>query len=154
MERNGDREELVRRALEMVRAAYAPYSRFQVGAAVRGASGRVYAGANVENAAFGAGVCAERNALFQAVAAGERRILAVAVCGGPEGRVADFCPPCGICRQALREFCDPAACEVVLATSETNLRALTLERLLPESFGPAALAPHVAVFGVDGLRTL
>ena len=123
----------------MVKRAYAPYSRFQVGAAVLAESGRIYGGANVENASFGATVCAERNAVFAAVLAGERRLRAVAVCGGRDGVVTDFCPPCGICRQVLREFCDPKTFRVLLVKSATEVRELSLERLLPESFGPESL---------------
>ena len=134
-----DDAELSERALEMVKRAYAPYSRFQVGAAVLAESGRIYGGANVENASFGATVCAERNAVFAAVLAGERRLRAVAVCGGRDGVVTDFCPPCGICRQVLREFCDPKTFRVLLVKSATEVRELSLERLLPESFGPESL---------------
>ena len=134
-----DDAELSERALEMVKRAYAPYSRFQVGAAVLAESGRIYGGANVENASFGATVCAERNAVFAAVLAGERRLRAVAVCGGRDGVVTDFCPPCGICRQVLREFCDPKTFRVLLVKSATEVRELSLEQLLPESFGPESL---------------
>ena len=134
-----DCAEIVAKALEMVPRAYAPYSRFQVGAAVLAASGRIYGGANVENASYGAGVCAERNAIAAAVNAGERRLAAVAVAGGKDGVVTDFCPPCGICRQVMREFCDPAAFRVVLVKSAAETKSFTLAELLPESFGPEAL---------------
>ena len=134
-----DCAEIVAKALEMVPRAYAPYSRFQVGAAVLAASGRIYGGANVENASNGAGVCAERNAIAAAVNAGERRLAAVAVAGGKDGVVTDFCPPCGICRQVMREFCDPAAFRVVLVKSAAETKSFTLAELLPESFGPEAL---------------
>jgi len=132
-------EELVARAIGMAKAAYAPYSRFCVGAAVRGVSGRVYAGCNVENASYPCGICAERNAVFQAVAAGERRLEAIAVAGGRDGVVSDYCAPCGVCRQVMREFADPAAFRVCLAKSATDFRAFTLAELLPESFGPESL---------------
>ncbi len=137
-------ERLVSRALEMVPRAYAPYSRFQVGAAVLAASGKIYGGANVENASYPAGICAERNAIAQAVAAGERQLAAIAICGGREGTVADYCPPCGICRQVMREFCDPESFRIVVARSPTDFKVYTLAQLLPESFGPASL-------GVDSL---
>ena len=133
-------EEIVAKALEMVGKAYAPYSHFQVGAAVLAESGRVYGGANVENASYGAAVCAERNAIFAAVNAGERKLRAIAVCGGRDGKVTDFCPPCGICRQVMREFCDPQTFRVIVAKSAREFKTLTLESLLPESFGPEALA--------------
>ena len=130
---------LVARALEMVPRAYAPYSRFQVGAAVLAVSGKVYGGANVENASYPAGICAERNAIAQAVAAGERRLTAIAICGGRDGKVSGYCPPCGICRQTMREFCDPETFRVVLAQAPTDFKVYTLAQLLPESFGPASL---------------
>lgn len=126
---------LVLKALEMVGKAYAPYSHFQVGAAVRAASGAIYGGANVENASYGAAVCAERNAIAAAVNAGERRLTAIAVAGGRDGAVTDFCPPCGICRQVMREFADPKAFKVIFAKSAADVRIFTLDELLPESFG-------------------
>lgn len=135
---DGD-DKLIAAALEQVKSAYAPYSRFQVGAAVLAGSGRIYGGANVENASYGAAVCAERAAVCAAVNAGERTLRAIAVCGGLDGVVTDYCPPCGICRQVLREFCNPGEMRVLLARSATDCRALTLEQLLPESFGPEAL---------------
>ena len=135
-----DLSELAAKALAARAAAYAPYSRFRVGAAVLAASGRVYAGANVENASYGATVCAERSAIFAAVNAGERRLAALAVAGGPDAGVADFCPPCGICRQVMREFADPLAFKVVLVRTTDDIKVLTLDELLPMSFGPGALA--------------
>ena len=130
---------LVALALEMVPRAYAPYSRFQVGAAVLAESGKMYGGANVENASYPAGICAERNAIARAVASGERRLAAVAVCGGMDGEVTDYCSPCGICRQVMREFCDPEEFRVVVARSQADFKTYSLAQLLPESFGPEAL---------------
>ncbi len=92
-------DDLVARATEIRENAYAPYSKYQVGAAIATKSGRVYAGCNVENSTFGASICAERNAVVQMVAAGDREIVAVAVVTGDEGA-----SPCGICRQVLAEF--------------------------------------------------
>ena len=135
---------LVSRALDARKNAYAPYSRFAVGAAVLAASGKTYVGANVENASYPAGTCAERNAVGAAVGAGERRLLAVAICGGPEGGPAAWCPPCGICRQTLREFCDPADFRVIVARAPGDCRVYTLAELLPESFGPDSLRPVTA----------
>ena len=121
--------ELIERALEMKKAAYAPYSHFQVGAAVLAASGKVYGGANVENASYGATICAERSAIAAAVNAGERKLTAIAVTA----------TPCGVCRQVMREFCDPAAFKVIVAKATDDFKAFTLAELLPESFGPASL---------------
>ena len=121
--------ELIERAIEMAQMAYAPYSRFQVGAAVLAESGKIYGGANVENASYGATICAERNAIFAAVNAGERKLKAIAVTA----------TPCGMCRQVMREFCDPKAFKVIVAKTADDYRVFTLEELLPESFGPEHL---------------
>ena len=121
--------ELIERAMEMKKAAYAPYSRFQVGAAVLAESGKIYGGANVENASYGATVCAERSAVFAAVNAGERKLVAIAVTE----------TPCGICRQVMREFCDPRVFKVIVAKTADDYRVFTLDELLPESFGPEHL---------------
>ena len=133
-------KEIVAKALEMVGKAYAPYSHFQVGAAVLAASGRLYGGANVENASSGATICAERSAIIAAVNAGERKLTAIAVCGGKDGKVTDYCPPCGICRQVMREFCNPRTFRVIIAKSAREFREATLDKMLPASFGPETLA--------------
>ena len=114
--------------------AYAPYSRFHVGAALRTADGTVHAGCNVENAAFPEGVCAEAGAISAMVLAGGRRIveLVVAGAGGP-------CPPCGGCRQKLREFAAPGAVVRLVDETGRTLVSTTLEALLPLSFGPQNL---------------
>ena len=121
---------LIAKALEMKQAAYAPYSQFSVGAAVLGESGQIYGGANVENASYGATVCAERAAIFAAVNAGERKLKAIAVTE----------TPCGVCRQVMREFADPKSFEIIVAKSTADFRVYALEQFLPESFGPEALA--------------
>lgn len=126
-------------ALEMMGKAYAPYSHFHVGAAVRAASGRIYGGANIENASYGATSCAERNAVAAAVNNGERRLVAIAIAGGREGLADEFCPPCGICRQVLREFCSPCDFKVILVKAGGEERVMTLAELLPMSFGPENL---------------
>ena len=118
-------------AIAMQARAYAPYSRFKVGAAVLGASGAVYGGCNVENAAFPVGSCAEQAAIVAMVGAGERTIAAVLVVGDGAALVT----PCGGCRQRIREF---AAKDVPIhiAGPEGVRTSFTLEALLPESFGP------------------
>ena len=115
--------------------AYAPYSRFQVGAAIRAASGRVYAGANVENAAYPVGTCAEAGAIAAMIAGGGRAIRAILVLGDGDAPVT----PCGACRQRIREFARP---ETPIHVADPNgLRlSLTLDALLPHAFGPENLA--------------
>ena len=135
-----DRRELIRRALEQQPAAYAPYSGYQVAAAVLMDSGKIYTGVNVENASYPAGICAERNAMFHAAACGERKIIAIAVVGGKQGDNRKIATPCGICRQVMREFCDPKEMRVLLARTPEDYKEMTLEELLPESFGPENLA--------------
>ena len=133
------RDRLVRCALEARRNAYVPYSHWAVGAALLAEDGTLFPGCNVENAAYGPTNCAERTALFSAVAQGKRRFTAIAVAGGPEGKSpASFCPPCGVCRQALAEFCSPDF-EVLLVQSEEKTECYTLGELLPLGFTPASL---------------
>ena len=124
--------ELIARAAEFRRHAYAPYSSFAVGAALLARSGRVYGGVNVENASYPVGICAERAAIAAAVTAGEREFEALAV-------IADSpapCAPCGMCRQMLMEF--PIA-RIILANTAGGVRVLTPAELLPHAFGAAAL---------------
>jgi cytidine deaminase len=145
MDRDMDRAEgpLPAELLELVAAAqaargraYAPYSQFRVGAAVRAADGQIFVGANVENASYGLSVCAERSAVLAAVNAGARELSAVAVC-------TDLSPPaspCGMCRQTLAEFA--ADCDVVLSGPEGSageVVRLRLHDLLPYAFRPASL---------------
>ena len=125
-------QELMRAAIEARHNAYAPYSHFCVGAALLGASGRVYTGCNVENAAFSPTCCAERTALFKAVSEGERAFVAIAVTGGKAGEAATLCTPCGVCRQVMTEFCR-ADFRVVLG-GELETTALTLGELMPHAF--------------------
>ena len=139
MNHDFDRRELIRRALEQQPAAYAPYSGYQVAAAVLMDSGKIYTGVNVENASYPAGICAERNAIFHAAACGERKIIAIAVVGGKQGDNRKIATPCGICRQVMREFCDPKEMRVLLARTPEDYKEMTLEELLPESFGPEDL---------------
>ena len=133
------REELIRRAFGVLEYAYAPYSKFKVAAALLTKSGKIYTGCNIENAALSPGNCAERTAVFKAVSEGQRRFLAIAVCGGKDGNVTDYCTPCGICRQVMREFADPEHFLVLVAKSADEYREYTLAQLLPESFGPDML---------------
>ncbi len=122
---------LVRRAVRAAAQSYSPYSEFPVGAAVRTADGRVFTGCNVENASYGLTVCAERTAVFAAVAAGARRLRAVAIAGG-RGHAAR---PCGACLQVLAEFGDPGLV-LLLAPLDNPARIerLTLAECLPHAF--------------------
>ncbi|HYB29039.1 MAG TPA: cytidine deaminase [Solirubrobacteraceae bacterium] len=126
---------LLRAASEAMQNAYAPYSQFKVGAALRGASGGIYAGANIENAAYPQGQCAEASALGALVAAGETAITAAAVVA----ERLEHCPPCGGCRQRLKEF-GSAETPVYLGRPGTEPLTVTLGELLPGSFGREALA--------------
>lgn len=101
-------EELVRLAAQAMKTSYSPYSRFAVGAALLCRDGTVVTGCNIENAAYSPSVCAERTAVVKAVSEGKREFAAIAVVGGPRGKPGPVCPPCGVCRQVLAEFCDPA----------------------------------------------
>ena len=131
-------EELVRQALAAMKFAYVPYSGFTVGAALLTKSGKVYLGCNIENAAYGPSNCAERTAFFKAVSEGEREFSAIAVVGGKDGDAADIFPPCGVCRQVMREFCKPDF-KIILVKSEEEWKIYTLSQLLPEGFGPENL---------------
>ncbi len=113
--------------------AYAPYSRFKVGAALLARDGRVFLGCNVENASFGATLCAERSALAAAVTSGVRDFSAIAIVGGKENEKTGACTPCGICRQVLAELCAPDF-TVILEDADGDERVMTLSELLPHSF--------------------
>ncbi len=130
--------ELMRLAEEARAYSYTPYSHFAVGAALLTKDGKVYTGCNIENASYTPTNCAERTAVFKAVSEGEREFTAIAVIGGPAGEKGRFCAPCGVCRQVLREFCEPSSFRVLLGTTE-EVKTFTLEELLPTSFGPSDL---------------
>lgn len=113
--------------------AYAPYSHFKVGAALLASSGAVYLGCNIENASFGATICAERSAIASAIAGGSRDFSAIAIIGGAENADTAPCTPCGICRQVLSEFCDPDF-PVILENGDGTEKIVKLSELLPHSF--------------------
>jgi len=121
--------ELVEAAQAARALAYAPYSGFTVGAAVEAGSGAIYTGCNVENASYGLTICAERVAVFKAVAAGEREITALAVVSGPGAT------PCGACRQVLAEFApQPEEVPIIVVNGQRDERRYTLGQLLPANF--------------------
>lgn len=130
--------ELIKEALRARENAYAPVTGFKVGAALLAKSGRVYAGCNIENAALTPANCAERTAFFKAVSEGAREFAAIAVAGGYGEQPADYCPPCGVCRQVMAEFCGPDFV-IIAARSEEDYRKYTLGGLLPAAFGPGNL---------------
>lgn len=130
--------ELMRLAEDARAFSYTPYSHFAVGAALLTSGGKVYTGCNIENASYTPTICAERTAVFKAVSEGERDFAAIAIIGGPAGEKGRFCSPCGVCRQVLREFCEPETFRVILGTTE-SAQAYTLAELLPASFGPLDL---------------
>ena len=126
------KEALCRLAVAATKNAYAPYSDFCVGAAILADSGKVYTGCNVENASFSVTNCAERTALFSAVAAGERSFSALAVAGGKNGVIDGVCLPCGVCLQALSEFCKPET-DIYLVKKD-GFDTVKLSDLLPSAF--------------------
>lgn len=119
---------LIKEAVKARENSYSPYSNFKVGAAVLGKSGKVYTGANIENASYGASICAERVACTRAIFEGEKEILAVAIVGSKKGAL---CYPCGICRQFLCEFGNP---DIVLSKSGEVDKIVKLSELIPNSF--------------------
>ena len=134
-----EKERLAACALRARKNAYTPYSHWAVGAALLAEDGSLFPGCNVENAAYGPTNCAERTALFSAVAQGKRKFRAIAIAGGrEEEEPSDFCPPCGVCRQALAEFCGPDF-EILLVKSNAETQLHTLGELLPLAFIPESL---------------
>ncbi len=129
--------ELLQKAIEARNSSYAPYSGFQVGAALLTADGKVYTGANIENAAYTPTICAERVAFFKAVNLGERNFAKIAITGGKSGETAGFCAPCGVCRQVMAEFCTDDF-EIILGTPD-DIKVYTLKEILPDYFGPKNL---------------
>lgn len=126
-------ERLIELAMEAMTHAYAPYSGFKVGAALLCADGTVYQGCNIENASYSPTNCAERTAFFKAVYDGHRDFTAIAICGGQNGVITGPCPPCGVCRQVMGEFCQKDF-RVYIALPGGDYLSRTLEELLPDSF--------------------
>lgn len=128
-------KELIEAALEARNGSYAPYSKYQVGAALLTRAGKIYQGGNIENASYGAANCAERTAFFKAVSEGEKEFSAIAIAGGLKGKApADYAYPCGICRQVMKEFVRDDF-QIIVAKSATEYRAFTLAEMLPFGFG-------------------
>ena len=126
-------ETLIGLAKEAMQHAYVPYSGYKVGAALLCSDGSVYQGCNIENASYTPTVCAERSAFFKAVYDGHRDFAAIAVCGGKDGVITGAFPPCGVCRQVMREFCGDDFI-IYLVGADGAYEAVTLAQLLPYSF--------------------
>ncbi len=127
-----DKKLLIKKALEAKEKAYAPYSKFRVGAAILTRTGKIYTGCNIENASYTPTICAERTAIAKAVSEGERDIVAIAVTGDSK-----WTYPCGVCRQVIREFGKDAI--VIIVNTEDEYKEYKLSELLPHSFGPEDL---------------
>ena len=126
-------EKLIEYAIEAMGRAYAPYSGYKVGAALLCADGAVYQGCNIENASYTPTICAERTAFSKAVSEGQRDFTAIAICGGKDGVIRGLFPPCGVCRQVMREFCREDFL-VYMADKDGAYQTRTLAQLLPDSF--------------------
>ena len=125
-------EKLIELAKEAMTHSYSPYSGFKVGAALLCRDGSVYQGCNIENASFTPTVCAERTAIFKAVYDGHRDFEAIAVCGGKDGVITGLFPPCGVCRQVMREFCGDDF--LIYLVKPDGYETRTMRQLLPDSF--------------------
>lgn len=132
-----DEKTLVEYAKIAMKKSYSPYSEFSVGAALLSSDGKIYSGCNIENASFTPTVCAERTAFFNAVSNGEKNFSAIAVVGGKKGEITEYCPPCGVCRQVMREFCADDF-EIILFDGK-SVKKFRLEDILPFSFKPENL---------------
>lgn len=131
--------DLVEAALDSLKYSYTPYSNFKVGAALLSKDQKIYQGCNIENASYTPTNCAERTAFFKAVSEGVKEFEAIAIVGGKNGDCKDLCPPCGVCRQVMMEFCNPKTFQVILADKNKNYKIYTLEEIIPFGFGPSNL---------------
>ena len=131
-------KDLVKLAFEAKEMAYTPYSNFKVGAALLAKNGKIYTGCNIESASYTPTNCAERTAFFKAVSEGTTEFAAIAVVGAPVGEKADLCPPCGVCRQVMAEFCN-SDFRIIMADEDYNLQICSLDELLLYRFGPSNL---------------
>ena len=121
-------------SIEAMKKSYSPYSHFTVGAALLTREGRIYTGANIENASYTPTVCAERNAIFTAVHNGEREFEAIAIVGGHNGEIKGITAPCGVCRQVMSEFCSPDFKVLLVTNADGDYEETTLGELLPYTF--------------------
>lgn len=132
-------KELVIEAINAMKNSYSPYSDFKVGAALLTENGKIFNGCNIENVAFGPSICAERVAFFKAISEGEKNFSKIAVVGGKSGVISSPTPPCGVCRQVMREFCNDDF-EILIVRENENYDKVLLKYLLPQSFKPEILS--------------
>lgn len=121
-------------AAQAMKKSYSPYSEFTVGAALLCSDGKIFTGANIENASYTPTICAERVAIFSAVHAGERDFRAISICGGHKGEVKGICAPCGVCRQVMSEFCPPDFKVYLVTSADGDFEETTIGELLPYTF--------------------
>lgn len=133
-----DKKDLFNLAKDAMKKSYAPYSNYNVGAALLCKNEKIYKGCNIENASYSLTNCAERTALFSAIANGEKEFVAICIVGGINGEINDYAMPCGACRQALAEFCNEDF-KVYIGIDEDNIKEYTLNELLPYSFNKSKL---------------
>lgn len=132
-----DIQKLIEEAKKAREQAYAPYSKFMVGAALLAEDGTIYHGCNIENSAYSPSNCAERTAFFKAISEGQRKFRKIAIVGALEGveqKDWQFCPPCGVCRQVMMEFCEPSNFQIILWNGKEEFKTYQLEELLPLGF--------------------
>lgn len=139
---NIDYAALLEKAIAARKSAYSPYSRFSVGAALLCADGSVYTGCNVENASYSPTCCAERVAFYKAISENAKDFRAIAVAGGRQEREKpdNLCPPCGVCRQVMLEFCDPDNFLIILGSSQDDIKIYKLGDIIPLGFTPGKLS--------------
>ncbi len=133
-----NKTELFKLAKENLINSYSPYSNYNVSAILVCKNGNIYNGCNIENASYSVTICAERTALFSAISNGEREFEEIMIVGGKNGEITDYAMPCGVCRQALAEFCD-ADFKVYVGINENDIKKFALDELIPYSFNKAKL---------------
>lgn len=129
-------KEDIKKALEYLKNSSAPYSNFNVAAVLTDVDGNKFTGVNVETMSLTSNICAERNAFFTAITEGSKEYKSIVVVGGKNGIATELTPPCGVCRQAMMDMCDPETFEITVAIDEGNYETYTLKDLLPHGFGP------------------
>ena len=133
-------KQLIKSAIDARKNAYTPYLEFQTGAAILTKEDKIFTGCNIQSAVLSPNICAERTAIFKAVSEGYKDFKAIAVVGGSIDKgIEDYCPPCGICRQVMLEFCDPDTFYIILAKSENDFIIYSLAELSPLSFSAKSI---------------